>query len=900
MPAPKKIPPVLGWPFDFPAFFPGAARLEWHMVFPRQWWMVCLVLFLSTRAVWAAGGTREQRAYDAGVQAFHDGVWPLAEMDFAQFAEKYPDSKLLPSAGLLHAQALIKQNKFILAEELLVARRPVAGTLTDDYTYWLGEAQFQAGDWRSAADTLSSLPPGSSRALAGAVGAGAAMAKLELWPRLASYMQAEQPLFHAAEQTDPDNELVLRGRLLLAQARFGQGAYREAGQLLENFKPGILPSDLEWQRINLLCQVKLGAGELDAALPLATELVRLAGQAAGGADVNRLAASVALQARVLEQLGRGPEAMVALQANLATNAPPDRQQEAILKIAELAIAQRQFTNAESVLEDFASRFSNSPAVPAAWLALGELYLQDYVAQPMQTNRLADARVRFAQLLATYTNNAFTGKAYLDLGWCDWLAQDYAASLANFQNATLNLPPSEDLAVARFKLADAQFATGNYAAALGNYQNVLGTLTNEFPRVAESLGTRSLYQSFRTQLELGHLGEAETTMARLAADYPQSALNETTALLLGQQYTDLSDPTNARAVFQAFKERLPQSALMPLVDLALARAEEEDHRWPEALAQYARWLSAYPTNALLPLVRYSQAWANYQAGNDTNALMLFTNFVAQFPGSDLAPQAQWWVADYYFSQGVWTAAELNYKAIFENPNWLTNALYYPAKLMAGQAAVSRTGNDEAIRLYFEKLEADTNCPLDLRVRATFAHGRALMGMESADTNDPTANFQKAVTVFDTIRTAFPTNELGARAWGEMGDCYLQLTNYDAATNAYAQALATAGSNVVVASQAQFGLGLALEKQAALLPEGRTNLNYQALANYLAVFNADGPERDPFWTQKAGLQAAELATALGEWQQVTNLYTSLARQFPQLKTVLAAKAALVGQNLSPPGR
>jgi len=50
----------------------------------------------------------------------------------------------------------------------------------------------------------------------------------------------------------------------------------------------------------------------------------------------------------------------------------------------------------------------------------------------------------------------------------------------------------------------------------------------------------------------------------------------------------------------------------------------------------------------------------------------------------------------------------------------------------------------------------------------------------------------------------------------------------------------------------------------------------------------------------LQAAELATALGEWQQVTNLYTSLARQFPQLKTVLAAKAALVGQNLSPPGR
>jgi len=870
------------------------------MVFPGKWRLICLALFLSAGMGWAAGETREQRAYDAAVQAFHDKVWPLAEMDFAQFAEKYPDSKLLPEAGLLQAQALIKENKFILAEEILMAHQPLAGKLADEYTYWLGEAQYQAGDWRAAADTLSSLPPGSARALAATVTAGAAMAKLELWPRLAAYLEAEQPLFHAVEQTDPDNELGLRGRLLLAQARFGQREYETAGRLLADFKPGILPPDLEWQRINLLCQVNLGAGALEAALPLATELVRIAEPAAGGTDGNRLAASVAMQARVLEKLGRGPEAIVALQANLATNAPANRQQEAILKIAELAIAQRQFTNAESVLADYASRFTNSPGLPAAWLALGELYLQDYIAQPAQANRLADARGQFDRLLTTFTNSSLVGKAYLDSGWCDWLGQDYAASLTNFQNATLSLPPSEDLAVARFKLADAQFATGNYAAALGNYQAVLGPLTNNFPRVAQSLGDRAAYQTFRAQLELGHLGEAENTMGRLAADYPQSALNETTALLLGQQYTDLSDPTNALAVFHAFKQRLPQSTLMPLVELALARAEEENHNWPEALAQYAHWLSAYPTNDLLPQVRYSQAWANYQAGNDTNALMLFTNFVAEFPGSDLAPQAQWWVADYYFSHGPWVDAELNYKAIFQNPNWLTNALYYPAQLMAGLAAVSRTANDEAIRDYFEKLEADTNCPTELRVRATFAHGRALMSMESADTNDPTANFQKAVTVFNTICTAFPTNELGARAWGEMGDCYLQLTNYDAATNAYSQALATAGSNVVVASQAQFGLGLALEKQAALLPpDGRTNLNYQALANYLGVFNAYGPERDPFWTQKAGLQAAELASALGQWQEVTNLYASLARQFPQLKTALAAKAALAGQNLSPPG-
>ncbi len=869
------------------------------MVFPGKYWWLCLVLVLSAGPVWASGGSREQLAYDAALQAFHDGVWPLAEMDFAQFATKYPDSKLLPEAGLLQAQALVKQNKYILAEELLMARRPVAGALADDYTYWLGQAQFLAGDWRSAADTLASIPPGSPRALAATVSAGAALAKLQSWPQLVALLQSKQSVLHTAEQIDPDNEMVLRCRLLLAQAWFGQRDYAAAGRLLAAFKPATLPPDLEWQRINLLCQIKLAAGDQESALPLAVELVRLAGPAAGGANTERLAASVALQARVLEKLGSNTEAIVVLQANLATNVPAAWQKPAILKIAQLAIGQQQFTNAEAVLENYSATFTNSPSVAVAWLALGELYLRDYLAQPAQTDRLLLARARFDQLLASYPNSVFAGKAWLDRGWCAWLVADYAGSLTNFQNATLSLPPSEDLAVACFKLADAQYALTNYAAALVNYQAVL-PFCRDYPSVAASLGARAVYQTFRCQIELGHLAAAEKTMARLAQDYPQSTLNQTTGLLLGQQYSDLSDPTNALAVFQSFKHHVPQSAVLPLVDLAIARTYEEAQRWPDALAQYDQWLQAYPSNSLLPQVRYSQALATYQAGNETNALMLFTNFVARFPQSELAPPAQWWVADHYFNLGDTKEAEINYKAIFQNPDWLTNALYYPSQFMAGQASVARTSYAQAIRDYFEKLEADTNCPLELQVRAVFAHGRALMSMESPDTNDPTANFQKAISVLNPIATAFPTNEWGARAWGQMGDCYLQLTNYDAATNAFTQAFEIAGTNAALASQARIGLGLALEKQAALLPAGdaRKPLEYQALGNYLEVFNSVSPDRDPFWTQKAGLQAAQLASTLLEWQEVSNLYTRLALQFPQLKASLAAKAAQASQNLTPP--
>jgi len=438
--------------------------------------------------------------------------------------------------------------------------------------------------------------------------------------------------------------------------------------------------------------------------------------------------------------------------------------------------------------------------------------------------------------------------------------------------------------------------------LSNYQLVLAGITNDQSQAGGSLVNPALYQSFRAQLELSQLAEAANTMARLAAGYPESALNETNALLLGERYDDLQQPANALAVFQSFTNHVPLSPLLPLVDLAIARAYEELPDWPAALGQYNQWIKAYPTNSLLPQALYSQAWATYQAGDDTNALLRFTNFVARFPTNELAPTAQWWVADHYYGMGDSPNAELNFKAIFQNPAWQTNLLlYYRAQLMAGSSAVLRTDNAGAIRDYYEKLEGDTNCPLDLRVQATFAHGRALMKMDSVDTNNPTANYQKAISIFNQICTYYPTNEEGARAWGEMGDCYLQVTNYEGATNAFTQALNAAGTNVSVTSQAKIGLAIVKQKQAALLPAGpdQSTLLYQALGDYLDVFYDQSPDRDPFWTKRAGLDAADLAAALGEWREVTNLYAILAVQLPEIKDSLAVKAAQATQHLKASG-
>jgi hypothetical protein len=98
------------------------------------------------------------------------------------------------------------------------------------------------------------------------------------------------------------------------------------------------------------------------------------------------------------------------------------------------------------------------------------------------------------------------------------------------------------------------------------------------------------------------------------------------------------------------------------------------------------------------------------------------------------------------------------------------------------------------------------------------------------------------VFGQLCQSYPTNEWGALAWGELGDCCLQLNNFDAATNAYAQVFASPFADISARSQAQVGFGIALEKKAALVFGGNQNALLQLGAGQLSGrFLRDQPAR-----------------------------------------------------------
>ncbi|MGD0209190.1 MAG: tetratricopeptide repeat protein [Verrucomicrobiota bacterium] len=863
------------------------------MAFRWQWLLILLALSTGGERSFAASA-REDRAYAAAVTAFQDGMWGRAETEFAQFVQKYPKSDRMAEAVLMQAEAEFKQGKLPQAIALLTARKAGAGNLADQYVYWIGEAQFQNGDFSAAAKTFVSLTrdfPESSLRLRVVVEAAASLAQTNEWPQVVSLLEETNSVFLRAAQMDPANELVSRGQLLLAQAKFAQKDFAGAAAVLESLNSQTLKPQLDWQRAYLLYQVKLAAGDTNAALVATTNLVQIA---LSEKDDVLQAEGVALRARVLEQLGQKSGAIAAYEEILKLNAPLERQRQAILKMTELAIALDRFSDAEDSLQKFLAQFPASAAADVALLTLGELHLKDYAASHFAgaaTNHLQEAQARFDQFLGAFTNSPLAGRVYLDRGWCLWLAGKIPESLDAFKAAARRLPPSEDLAVARFKIGDVLFAQKDFTNARGNYRAVVDDFAS-FPAVAQTLGDRALYQMLRADLESTNVDGASSAMARILKLYPASDLADSSLLLVGEGLADARQPAAARALFQKFVETSPNSPLRPQVELAVARTYEQEQDWPSAIAQYESWRNDFPTNALRPQADYALARANFQAGNETNAFGLFTNFIVQFPTNELAPLAQYWVADYYFRLGGtnYVAAEKNYKMLYQNTNWQSSPLIYQARMMAGRAAMGLPSYKDAID-HFTTLTSDTNCPPDLNAQALFAYGSALMSMDSTDTNNPLANFQLAAKVFGQLD---PTNELGALARVEIGDCNLQLTNYDEATNAYAQVVSSTNASVSARSRAQIGFGIALEKKAALATgSDQTALFQFALDNYLDVFDTsigknlrEGEVADSFWVKKAGLQALPLVEALGV-ADPEKFFDHLEKLFPQLKESLEKK-------------
>ena len=856
------------------------------MVFFRRWFLIFCALVLGGGEIFAAS-TREQRALAVAQQAFNDKIFDRAETELAQFISNYPKSANVPLAALLLAQAQFQQKKYSAATRSLATHRETAGALADKFVYWTAEAQFMTNGFAEAAENFSALAknfPESALRLAAAVEAAAAWEKLGAWADITALLGDAGGFFQHAARTNPGAEPIINGRLLLARALAAQKNFAESTDTLAALDAPTLTPEQNWKKDSLRFANQMALGETAAAMSLTTNLLELArreNNSGWQADAS------AKRGAVLEAMGLFTEAAATRKENLSTNAPVEKQREAILNIAALAAAQKDFAGAEAWLEKFLVTAADTSVAELVRLTLGELHLKDFAA----TNHLGAAQAQFDRLLNDSPAGPLAGRAFLGRGWVFWLAEKYGPALADFKSAVARLPATNDLAVAIFKAADAEFVLKQFPAARDDYKLLLEKFSGS-ASVLRSLGDRALYQIVRVNLELKDRAGAEAALNELFDRFPKTGMAENSLLLAAESFSDFSSPSVAREMLRSFAEKFPASPLRPEAEFALARTFEREQNWDAAVTNHDAWLQSFPTNRLRPQVIYAQAWANYQAGHEAGAFMSFSNFVAQFPASPDAPLAQWWVADHFFRAKIFAPAEKNYELVYQNPAWKSSPLFYPAQLMAGRAAMNRQSYKDAEE-HLVPLINDTNCPAEWAMQARFAYGAVLMQMPSAETNNPLANLATATNIYDQIFKANPTNETGLRARGELADCAALLGDFAVATNVYLQVANSEFAEAAMRARAKVGLGQAYEKMAAALPaEQRQPFLDLAKNAYLDVVDSSinpGHDEmaDEFWVKKAGLAALPLLTADGDPH--TKYFARMETLLPQLAEMWAKKKA-----------
>lgn len=887
--------------------------------------MILLALSLGVGSLLAAS-SGERRAFEAAAAPFSAESWDYAATNFAKFRQDYPDSPRIPEAILYQGEALFHLRDFHGAIALLTANLSQAANWGDQYLYWIGQAQFGNTNYAAAAEAFGRLLkefPGSAKRLESCVREAEALANLKEWSRLVQLLQQPNGAFQLAARAGATNAFMGYGYLQLGQAQLALEDMKGVANTLELLSKQPLRPRLDWQRSFLQCQLDLAEDRLEEALDNTTNLVALAGVVN---DPPLRARSYVYQAEILERLKRFDDAIDAYRHNLSTNAPVGQQGRAMLKIADLSLAQDNVTNALKTLEDYWQQYPHSGAADVALLTLGELQLRLCIPNPTNgaaapsapmkgtdTNLLAQALGRFDLLLNTFTNSPSRGKALLDRGWCYWIQgqsaesteasrTNYARSKAAFRSAAYELSPSKDQAVARFKWADAQFVLGDFRGAITNYEFVVTHYASD-AGIKDQLFEQALYQTVRAALATNDLAAATNALAKILDWYPDGFAGDHCLLLVGQGFARQHDPAAAQRIFQDFEARYPNSELLPKVRLAIARTYEQQGKWGTAINEYTDWIQRYSGDEERPDAEFGRAWDYYMSGQGTNALAMFSEFLTNFPSNNLAPRAQYWIGDYYFRQGNYPKAELNYQLVFKNTNWPTSKLSCRAQMMAGRSAVARISYDNAITFYFAPLANNTNCPEELRLRAYFAWADSLV---SRDSTNKTADLTEAIGIFAQI--AATTNQFDVPALGRIADCYFQLAatnsqHYAEASNYYWQVFSHPGASVAARSEAKVGLGAVAEGLAQLKQgEEETNLLEQALFDYQDVlYKTDlrpGEEPDPYWIGRAGLETGRLAETLGEWKVAQNVYSRLKDWLPLLSAMLDNKIARLQERINNP--
>lgn len=891
----------------------------------RETW-VCALLAMTLISAPAtrtdAATAAERRAFAGALRWFDGGLWAQADIALAEFAQKYPKSDLVEEAVLRRAQARLRMSDAAGAFALLSTNLGRASKLADQYLFYLGEAAWASTNFTSAAEAYSRLwseYPGSPLAARAGLNHALALAALARWAEIPPVLTNQTSPIASMMALAPADPLAVEAALLLADAYLNLRAVEPAERVLARLESLQLDNCTRWRVRYLTSRLEFEAGRLTNVVAGFSNLTATA-QACARQDY--IAETITWRAKTWISLGDTNAALTELRALLQPGMPEQHRKWALVRSVELWLDSGALDEASTTLAAYGRDNAGQAPADAALLAAAEIHLyraettltpraeQPGQAEPEISARPPTNEVYLAVadcdvLISNHPTSPFLGKALLVKGWALAVAGNLSNSMVALQAAVPRLDSPRDRALATFKLADVRLAQGDVSGALSNYLEVV-SYQEPGPGATNNLHTRALYQVVVCASRSGLQSAAEDALRKILELDPHGATAQTALFYFGINAMHTGRYTNAVHAFAEFCTRFPDSELVPRAQFMMARLLHANGDLPGSLALYERLVTNSQAGPILPMIQYNRALALHSAGDQSNAAAIMHQLTTLTNG--LAASAQFWLGDYYFARGDYSRAEENYQLVFQR--WPRSELAARARMNAGRAAVARLGFNDATA-YFLAVANDQTSPPEMVAEALFAYGDALARAPATDPTRPLANFEEAIRAFGKLQQLYPTNELAVRAAGRIGDCYLQLAAqnpnfYESAARAYASVLTNSLATVPVRSQAEVGLGLVLEKQAALKPgTNAPALAQQALTHYMRVVYgenlAPGEQPNPFWVKEAAQRAFRLMEELQMLEQQQRLVEYLRNRLPgvarSLETRMDKKPPTAGKTNTP---
>lgn len=187
------------------------------------------------------------------------------------------------------------------------------------------------------------------------------------------------------------------------------------------------------------------------------------------------------------------------------------------------------------------------------------------------------------------------------------------------------PDDSQKATAMTLVAQSFFQEENYSEAETWYKNVATTFSDslEISTKAKVMMASSVFKIAENHKQNSEYGLAAKHYTKIALEYPDSKITETSLIEAGKMYEMDKDTVKSALLFETYIKLKPDSELLGIAALQAAKYREKLHQWQKAAENYLFVKTA--DSALWPAVVFSTADCYAKAGDWNSSVPIFHEY-----------------------------------------------------------------------------------------------------------------------------------------------------------------------------------------------------------------------------------------------------------------------------------